>query len=107
MTWHKKPLSEIFDEFGFNKYYSEEDNEFFTSIGQKNFKDSYNDLGDEIYKKLGLPNKSNVIEHQRKKFGSNKLTELNVNPWYCILFAQLTNFFSILLYVGGILCFIA
>jgi len=30
-----------------------------------------------------------------------------MNPWYCILFRQFTNLFSLLLEVGSILCFIA
>jgi len=35
------------------------------------------------------------------------LTEVDQNPWYCILFRQFSNLFAILLEVGCLLCFIA
>lgn len=35
------------------------------------------------------------------------MTEVDQNPWYCILFRQFSNLFAILLEVGCLLCFIA
>lgn len=64
-------------------------------------------MGADLYKRLGLPDNEKVLEKQRLKYGRNSLTEVDQNPWYCILIRQYTNLFSILLEVGCILCFIA
>jgi len=41
-----------------------------------------------------------------KEFGLNALTEKKATPWYCNLLKEFTGFFSLLLWFGGILCFI-
>jgi sodium/potassium-transporting ATPase subunit alpha len=40
-----------------------------------------------------------------KEFGENQLTA-KTTPWYVAFLKEQTNFFSLLLYVGGVLCFI-
>lgn len=39
--------------------------------------------------------------------GKNTLSEKDVLPWYCVFLHELTGFFSLLLWFGGILCFVA
>eukprot|EP00198_Chlamydomonas_reinhardtii_P006957 XP_001696293.1 sodium/potassium-transporting ATPase alpha subunit [Chlamydomonas reinhardtii] len=47
-----------------------------------------------------------VVE-SRAKHGENRLTPPKVKPWWMLYIEQYTNFFSLLLIAGGILCFIA
>ena len=69
---------------------------------------------EEFYKRLeiseetvsrGLSDKE--AEDRVRKFGENALTEKKKKPWYVKLFHELTTFFSLMLWVGGILCFVA
>ena len=46
-------------------------------------------------------------EKRIKKHGLNTLSERKKTPWYMKLFHELTTFFSLMLWVGGILCFVA
>jgi sodium/potassium-transporting ATPase subunit alpha len=39
--------------------------------------------------------------------GKNNLSEKESLPWYCVFLHELTGFFSLLLWFGGILCFVA
>ena len=41
-----------------------------------------------------------------KKYGPNCLAKKESIPWYCLFLHELTGFFSLLLWFGGILCFI-
>lgn len=41
-----------------------------------------------------------------KEYGNNALTEKKATPWYVMLLHEFTGFFSLLLWFGGILCFI-
>ena len=41
-----------------------------------------------------------------KTFGQNALTEKASTPWYILLLKEFTGFFALLLWFGGILCFI-
>jgi sodium/potassium-transporting ATPase subunit alpha len=45
-------------------------------------------------------------EALHKKYGDNALSEKDVTPWYINLIHEFTGFFSLLLWFGGILCFI-
>lgn len=47
------------------------------------------------------------VEAQRQKFGKNQLTPPNIKPAWVLYVEQYTNFFSLLLIAGGVLCFIA
>ncbi|GLC38270.1 hypothetical protein PLESTM_000706100 [Pleodorina starrii] len=47
-----------------------------------------------------------VLE-SRKRHGENRLTPPNVKPAWMLYLEQYTNFFSLLLIAGGVLCFIA
>jgi len=51
----------------------------------------------------------NANDHASIKdiWGTNELTAKDVMPWYCQLLEQFGGFFSVLLEVGGILCFAA
>lgn len=40
------------------------------------------------------------------KLGENSLTEKAGTPWYLLLLKEFTGFFALLLWFGGILCFI-
>ena len=40
------------------------------------------------------------------EWGPNTLTEKKGLPWYCLFIKELTGFFALLLWFGGILCFI-
>jgi sodium/potassium-transporting ATPase subunit alpha len=46
-------------------------------------------------------------EERIKRFGPNALSERKKTPWYMKLLHELTTFFSLMLWVGGILCFVA
>jgi sodium/potassium-transporting ATPase subunit alpha len=41
-----------------------------------------------------------------KDVGDNALSKKDIKPWYCVLFEELTGFFSLLLWFGSALCFI-
>jgi len=66
---------------------------------------------DELFKKLDVnPDKglSDDEAHDRnKKYGDNSLSGKKKTPWYLMLIHELTGFFAILLWVGGILSFLA
>lgn len=81
MTWHKKPLVEAFDELGYKYAYSEVNPSYFQPLGKSSYQEAFNEMGEECYKKLGMPNDKKILERQRKKFGWNKLTEVDANPW--------------------------
>lgn len=64
---------------------------------------------EKILKELGTTEKGLKSEDAielHKKFGDNALTEKDVTPWYINLIHEFTGFFSLLLWFGGILCFI-
>lgn len=69
---------------------------------------------EDFYKKLEISER-NLTEgmtteegdRRIKKYGENKLTERVKTPWYMKLWHELTTFFSLMLWVGGILCFVA
>jgi len=42
-----------------------------------------------------------------QKYGANMLTPPKTTPWYCLFFQHLTGFFSLLLWLAALLCFIA
>jgi sodium/potassium-transporting ATPase subunit alpha len=44
---------------------------------------------------------------KRKEFGRNVLSTKNVIPWYCIFINEITGYFSLLLWLGSLLCFLA
>jgi len=45
-------------------------------------------------------------EKLHKTHGDNALTDKAAQPWYCLLLHEFTGFFALLLWFGGILCFI-
>lgn len=47
------------------------------------------------------------VERRIEKYGENKLSERKKTPWYMKLIHELTTFFSLLLWMGGFLCFFA
>lgn len=47
------------------------------------------------------------VTDQRANFGPNQLTPANIKPAWLLYIEQYTNFFSLLLIAGGVLCFIA
>eukprot|EP00359_Climacostomum_virens_P000955 CAMPEP_0204898890 /NCGR_PEP_ID=MMETSP1397-20131031/1538_1 /ASSEMBLY_ACC=CAM_ASM_000891 /TAXON_ID=49980 /ORGANISM="Climacostomum Climacostomum virens, Strain Stock W-24" /LENGTH=1138 /DNA_ID=CAMNT_0052066777 /DNA_START=88 /DNA_END=3504 /DNA_ORIENTATION=+ len=67
---------------------------------------------EELFAQIGLadPNFGLSDSEAAKKLtieGENKLTEKHSLPWYVLFMKQLTGFFSLLLWAGAILCFIA
>jgi magnesium-transporting ATPase (P-type) len=46
------------------------------------------------------------VTERLKEYGENALTEKATTPWYIMLLHEFTGFFSLLLWFGGILCFI-
>ena len=46
-------------------------------------------------------------EEKLKRLGPNKLEEKKIKPWYVKLFLEMTGVFSLLLWAGAILSFIA
>ncbi|CAG9466608.1 unnamed protein product [Pedinophyceae sp. YPF-701] len=47
------------------------------------------------------------VQEQEQQYGLNQLTPPKTLPWFVKLGLQFTNFFSLLLIVGGLLCFIS
>ncbi|KAG2438556.1 hypothetical protein HXX76_005107 [Chlamydomonas incerta] len=47
------------------------------------------------------------VQESRAKHGENRLTPPKIKPWWMLYIEQYTNFFSLLLIAGGVLCFIA
>lgn len=47
------------------------------------------------------------VEQKLIKYGRNELTPPPSKPWYCLFWEQMTGFFSLLLWLAAILCFIA
>jgi len=58
----------------------------------------------ETSKEAGLTNQQ--VEEKRKNFGSNKLKEKAVHPWYVRLGSEFVTAMQIILWVGAILSFI-
>lgn len=65
----------------------------------------------ELYQRLEVEEDqglSDSVAHQRnKEFGDNVLSEKKRTPWYIKLLHEMTGFFSLLLWLGSILCFVA
>jgi sodium/potassium-transporting ATPase subunit alpha len=59
----------------------------------------------EDTKRVGLTQRE--AEERNKIEGDNRLSEGKKEPWFVQLFHELTSFFSLLLWAGAILCFIA
>lgn len=65
----------------------------------------YEILGTQGYDKTkGLD--SDFVRKRLQAEGENKLTEKAAMPWYVMFFKQLTGLFSLLLWLGAVLCFI-
>lgn len=47
------------------------------------------------------------VAAKTEKYGPNQLTPPKTTPWYCLFFQHLTGFFSLLLWLAALLCFIA
>jgi sodium/potassium-transporting ATPase subunit alpha len=47
------------------------------------------------------------IEERLAQYGKNLLTPPKTTPWYCILWAEMVGFFSLLLWLASALCFLA
>ena len=60
---------------------------------------------DEISAEAGLT--SQEAERRHEEQGPNTLTQKVGSPWYMKLFHEFFSFFSIILWIGAILCFIA
>jgi len=45
-------------------------------------------------------------EAKHNEVGDNALTKKESKPWWCVLFEEMTGFFSLLLWFGSLLCFI-
>jgi len=52
---------------------------------------------------LGLTSKK--AAEKVEEFGRNVLTDKDTVPWYIVFLAEMTGFFSLLLWFGSILCF--
>ncbi|KAL4479698.1 hypothetical protein ABPG73_017919 [Tetrahymena malaccensis] len=65
---------------------------------------------DKLYKKYQTSFQKGLASDQAIKLlqenGENKLTEKEKTPWWVLLLKELTNGFAIMLWLGGILCFI-
>ncbi|KAL4479697.1 hypothetical protein ABPG73_017918 [Tetrahymena malaccensis] len=65
---------------------------------------------DRLYKKYQTSFQNGLASDQADKLlqehGENKLTEKEKTPWWVLLLKELTNGFAIMLWIGGILCFI-
>ena len=46
-------------------------------------------------------------QKRNEEQGDNMLSAKEKDPWYVMLFHELTSFFALLLWAGSILCFIA
>lgn len=53
----------------------------------------------------GLP--TEYANQKRKDYGKNILSKKNSMPWYCLFLREMTGYFSQLLWLGSVLCFIA
>lgn len=67
---------------------------------------------DQLLERLNLPDfheglDSDFAMKRSQLEGENLLTIKSSNPWYVMFFKQLTGFFSLMLWGGSILCFIA
>lgn len=64
----------------------------------------------KLAERLGTSMESGFTSQQAKdkhtEVGDNALTKKDAVPWYCLFIHELTGFFSLLLWFGGILCFI-
>ena len=65
----------------------------------------------ELFTQLGTDGQKGLSEGQAadklKEFGPNKLEEKLQYPWYVKLLLEMVGIFSLLLWAGAILCFIA
>jgi len=90
IDWHTKPLEQLVAEYG-------------TVFDIKREKDSDTFVvPDETIKGLSTQDADNL----RSKFGLNRLTPPKTKPEWVKFCEQLTGFFSLLLWAGGILCFV-
>ena len=48
-----------------------------------------------------------IASHKLTTIGPNRLTEKKPTPWYCVFLKLLVGFFSLLLWAGSFLCFVA
>ncbi|KAG2500240.1 hypothetical protein HYH03_001818 [Edaphochlamys debaryana] len=68
---------------------------------------SLEELAAEYNVSLSAGLTSQQVVESRAKHGENRLTPPNIKPKWLLYLEQYTNFFSLLLIAGGILCFIA
>ena len=66
---------------------------------------------EELYERLGLQDPQagltqDFVDSRLRDEGDNALTERAVVPWWLLFLKQMTGFFSLLLWLGGVLCFI-
>jgi sodium/potassium-transporting ATPase subunit alpha len=65
---------------------------------------------DKLYQKFGTNRTTGLTLDKAnallKELGENALTEKKATPWYMLLLKEFTGFFALLLWFGGILCFI-
>jgi sodium/potassium-transporting ATPase subunit alpha len=50
---------------------------------------------------------SEQVSAKVAQYGYNELTPPKTTPWYCLFFQHLTGFFSLLLWLAAVLCYIA
>jgi hypothetical protein len=84
MTWHKRPLLEAFEDLGYrDAYKSASSINTLISGGTEysDYKSALEGMGTGLYKKFGMPADEKVLETQRKSFGRNELSEVDLNPW--------------------------
>jgi sodium/potassium-transporting ATPase subunit alpha len=63
-----------------------------------------------LFEKLHSSQENGLTSEKAKELfqqlGENALSEKIGTPWYCMLLKEFTTFFALLLWGGGILCFI-
>lgn len=59
-------------------------------------------LAEERYIKLLL-----LFSFRLREVGKNQLSQKKKTPWYIKLLHELTGMFALLLWIGGLLCFLA
>ena len=69
---------------------------------------------EQLYERLEIPPSTMTeglssadAERRHAEQGDNTLTQKAASPWYTKLIAEFTSFFSLMLWIGAILCFIA
>ncbi len=65
---------------------------------------------DKLFEKFNTSKSTGLTvakaEELLRTLGENTLTEKKTTPWYLLLMREFTGFFALLLWFGGILCFI-